>query len=104
MSNDTEQAQYKRIDDWVEDYRQGAAFYEVNRAFHPHPQLAREVSGLENALTIAKEMKHFGGIVIMIAYSNQDDTEQLPVVLIYDNHIMIGARFAHLMDHIFEEE
>lgn len=101
----TEQAvKYKRIDEWVEDYREGEARYEVNRAWHPHPQLAREVVGLENALKIAKEIRYFGGIIIMIAYCNRDDTEQLPVILIYDNHIMVGMRFADLLDHIFEDE
>lgn len=103
MSNDTERP-YKYIDEWVADYREGEARYEVNRAWHPHPQFAREVVGLENALKTAKEMRWFGGVVIMIAYCNRDDTEQLPVILIYDNQIMIGARFAHLMDHIFDEE
>lgn len=104
VSYGASEKKYKHIDQWVEDYREGEARYEVNRAWHPHPQLAREVIGLENALNTAKKMKHFGGIVIMIAYCNRDDTEQLPVILIYDNHIMIGVRFADLLDHIFEGE
>jgi hypothetical protein len=94
---------YEHIDRWVEDYREGDAAYEVNRAFYPDPKSARQAIGLETALKVAKDMsKQFNDIVIMVAWSGRDDTEQLPVCLIYDKHLMFEVRFADLLDHIRE--
>lgn len=95
---------YEHIDKWIEDYREGDAAYEVNRAFYPHPQLARQAIGFETALSIAREMaKQFSDVVITVAWAGRDDTEQLPVCLIYDKKLMFEVRFCGLLDHIYQE-
>lgn len=95
---------HEHIDEWVADYREGDATYEVNRAFYPDPKLAQQAIGLETALKVAKDMaKQFNDIVIMVAWSGRDDTEQLPVCLLYDKKLLFEVRFAHLLDHIYEE-